>query len=222
MHSDPPPPPSTPPPPPTGAPDGLEEPKADDNSIAVAALICSLLALVLSIIVIGAAIAVVSLVLSIIGLRRSQHLQKGKAAALGALFLSVLALIFSAAASLFFLGVVDQGEETVRDGIISSSSRDGFFPQDILDDVECTTSDGGGSALAIITVTNRSDVPTNYQVTVAWDESDGDEVSDNVRSGSLEPDSSMTMRLFAPANDVEAESCRVTRIEQPTFGIFAN
>ena len=222
MSSDPPPPPSAVPPPPTGSPEDVPPSKPTDNPIATAALVCSLLALVLSIIVIGAVIAVVSLVMSIVGLRRSQDLGRGKGAALGGLSLSFLALIFSAGAALFFTGFIDQGEETIRDGITSSSARDGFFPQDVLDDVECTTSDGGASALAILTVTNRSDVANNFQMTVTWDDFDGDEVNDNVRSESLDVDESRTIRLFAPSPDVEVDSCRVTRIEQPTFGIFAN
>jgi len=174
----------------------------------------------LSIIVIGGVIAIISFVLAVIGLRRSKDLGSGKGAAIGAIGLSVLAVIVSIVATIFIVVWVNSGDDIIRDGIATTSTNTEFPPQDDLDDVECTNSDGGDSALAIITITNRSGGPSNYELTVAWDDDSGDELLASVRSDFLPADESQTMRLFAPRSGADPESCRVIRIERSFFDLL--
>lgn len=218
----PPPPTGGPPPPPSGEPP--REGKTRDNGIAVAGLIVALGSLILSIIVIGGISAIVALVLSVIGLRRSRTIGQGKGAAIGGIGLSLLAIAASSMTVVLLISAFNSREETIRDGIITTSNNEDFPPQDDLDAVECSTSSGGGSALATVTITNRSGGQSVYVVTVTWTTTGGghvsDEVSDEIRSDYLPADHSQTMRLFAPATDVDPESCRVSRIERSGFAIF--
>jgi len=222
------PPPSTGPPPPSGPPvetpsSGPPQPgNARDNGIAVAGLIVALLSLILSIIVIGGLTAFVALAMSIIGLRRSKTIGQGKAAAIGGIGLSVLAIAGSALMVVMLVAALNSREETVRDGIATVSSNDEFPPQDDLDSASCSTSAGGASALATIEITNRSTGQSVYVITVTWTTDDGDEISDEVRSDYLPADESQTLRLFSPSADVDAESCRVTRIERSAFALFGS
>ena len=188
--------------------------------MAVASLVVSLLALILSIIIIGGFIAIISLVLAIIALRRSTELGRGKGIAIGAMVLSIIAVFASVVATVFLFAWINTGEDTEIDGIASRSTNTEFPPQADLDEVECTTSEGGDAALAIVTITNRSGGQSNYQITVTWDDDTGDEILGTLRSEFLPADDSQTMRLFAPQADADPESCRVTRIERSFFGLF--
>jgi len=207
-----PPPPKSPPAPPI-----LEEPQPD-NGIAVAGLVTGLLALVLAIIVIGGVIAIVAIVLSIIGLRRSRELGKGRGAAIGGIALALLAIVVSIG-SVILITVSLDTEETVRDGIATTSGNEQFPPQDDLDSVNCSTSDGGANALAIVTITNRSEGQSVYTVTLAWD-AGSEEVTETVRSEFLSTGETAMLRLFATSSNVEAITCRVTRIERSGFSFF--
>lgn len=190
----------------------------ESNRLATAGVLTALLALVLSIIVIGGLLAVVSLVLSGLGLRKARELQNGRGIAITGIVLSLTAMIASIGAVVFFTIAVNT-EETVRDGIATTSSNTRFPPQDDLDGVECTESEGGGSALAIATLTNRSGGPSVYTVTFTWQRSNG-ESSAMVRSDSIPADATEELRLFAPSNDVIASECRVTRIERTGLSLF--
>ena len=218
MTPDPPPPqpqaqPAAQPPPPPEA-----ETPEPDNGIAVAGLVVALLSLVLAIIVIGGVTAIIAIVLSIIGLRRSKELGRGRGIAIGGIALSLLALVVSIG-SVILITVSLDTEETVRDGIATTSSNTEFPPQDDLDSVNCTASDGGDTALAVVTVTNRSEGQSVYTVTLAWNAGDR-EVTESVRSEFLEAGDTTMLRLFATASEVQAESCRVTRIERSGFSFF--
>lgn len=220
------PPPPAEPPPPSGAPQSpppdepAEEGHTRDNGIAVAGLIVALGSLILSIIVIGGITAFAALIMSVIGLRRSRTIGQGKGAAIGGIGLSLLAIAASLMTVVLLISAFNSREETVRDGIVTTSGNDDFPPQDDIDSVECSTSSGGGSALATVSITNRSGGQSVYVLTVAWTDDAGNEVTDEVRSEYLPADDSQTMRLFAPQSDVDAESCRVTRIERSGFAIF--
>lgn len=220
MPTDLPPPPSAPPPPNTAPVEGPDQGKNTDNPIAVAALVCALLALILSIVIIGGFVAIISIVLAIIGLRRSTELGRGKGIAIGAIALSVLAILASVVATVILFAWINTGEDFEIDGIASRSTNTEFPPQADLDEVECTTSEGGDTALAIVTITNRSGGQSNYQITVAWEDDTGDEIVGTLRSEFLPADDSQTMRLFAPQADADPTSCRVTRIERSFFGLF--
>jgi len=184
-------------------------------------LVCALLSLVLAVILIGGFIAVISFILGWIGFRRSAHLGSGRRLSLAAMALSVLAVIVSVAVVALLFARVNSGEDIVRDGIATRSTNEEFPPQDDLDEVDCSTSEGGDSALAIVTITNRSGGQSNYQITVAWDNDDGDEVLGIVNSDFLAADDSQTMRLFSPRTNVDPETCRVTRIERSFIGFFS-
>lgn len=222
----PPPPPATqqPPPPPSTPPvneDGDTEIR--DNPIATASIVTSVLALVTAAIILGGFIAVISFVLAIVGLRRSIESGVGKGLSLIAMGLSLLALFAALVATGFWIVQLNTGDEFVIDGVASTSTNRDFPPQNDLDEVECTTSAGGGSALAVATFTNRSGGPSNYIITVAWDDDAGTEVTDTIRSNaSLAADESQTIRLLSPRSNVDPESCRVTRVERWFFSAFAN
>ena len=189
----------------------------------MASLVTSVLALVTAAIILGGFVAVISFILAIVGLRRSSTTGQGKGLSLLGMGLSVLAFLFALLATGFWIVQLNTGEEFVIDGVSSTSSNREFPPQNDLDEVECTTSEGGDSALAIITVTNRSGGPSNYTITVAWDDDAGREVTDVIRSdSSLAADDSETIRLLAPFANVDPESCRVDRIDRWFFNTFGN
>lgn len=187
----------------------------------MASLVTSVLALILAAIIIGGFVAVISFVLAIVGLRRSSEAGKGKGISLLAMGLSLLALFATVVAAGFWIVQQNTGEEFVIDGIASTSSNREFPPQEDLESLECTTSEGGSSALAVVTITNRSGGPSNYIITVTWDDESGTEVSDMIRSSeSLPADESETIRLLAPRGNIDPDSCRVTRVERWFFATF--
>lgn len=193
-----------------GEPDGAKR----DNPIALASLLTSVLALILAVIVIGGVLGIISFVLAIVALRRSSELESGKMLAITAMGLSIIAVFAAALATIFWVAQTNTGEDFVIDGITSSSNNLEFPPQEDLDEIVCTTSDGGDSALAVITITNRSGGPSNYIITVAWLDDTDREIVDVVRSESVPTGESETLRLFAPRSNVDSNSCRVDRLER--------
>ena len=193
-----------------GEPDGAKR----DNPIALASLLTSVLALILAVIVIGGVLGIISFVLAIVALRRSSELGSGKMLAITAMGLSIIAVFAAALAIIFWVAQTNTGEDFVIDGITSSSNNLEFPPQEDLDEIVCTTSDGGDSALAVITITNRSGGPSNYIITVAWLDDTDREIVDVVRSESVPTGESETLRLFAPRSNVDSNSCRVDRLER--------
>ena len=209
------------PPPPTGQPVGLGEPAAPtpDNPIAVAGLVVSLMGVVLSVVVIGGLVGILGFVLSMIGLRRSKTIGRGRGAALGGIALAGLSLLFSTVAVGFIVAGLNGGEERIVDGIATTSTNTEFPPQDDLELVECDVS--GSLGLAIVTIENRSGGQSLYSVTVEWDTEAGDVVSGTVRSEFLGAGERQTIRLFDRSGNGVAESCRVVRIERSGLGLLA-
>ena len=182
--------------------------------MAMASLVTSVLALVLAAIILGGLIGVISLVLAIVALRRSSDTGKGKGLALVAMALSLFAMLAALVATGFWVVQFNTGEEFAIDGIVSTSTNLEMPPQEDLDEIVCSTSDGGGSALAIITVTNRSSGPSNYVIEVAWDSEGGEEVTDSIQFDETLPTSeSRTVRLLAPrGTDVDPDSLSLIHI----------
>ncbi len=194
-----------------------------DNPIAMASLVTSVLALVTAAIILGGFIAVIAFVLAIVGLRRSSTTGQGKALSLTALGLSLLAFFAALIATGFWIVQLNTGDEFVIDGVTSTSTNREFPPQEDLDEIECTTSEGGSSALAVVSITNRSGGPSNYLIEIAWDDDNGNEVSETIRpDGTIAADESQTIRLLAPRSNVDGDSCRVSRIERFFFSGFPN
>lgn len=177
-----------------------------------------MLALVLSVIVIGGVLGIISFVMAVVALRRSHELKNGKILAVTAMGLSIIAVSASVAATVVWIAQANAGDDFVIDGITSSSNNLEFPPQADLDEIECTTSTpGGGSALAIISVTNRSLGESNYVITVAWEDDAGGEVLGSISSESVPAGESLTLRLLAPRSNVDAQACRVDRLERWFF-----
>lgn len=209
------------PPAPQGPPASPVSPPSTstDNPIAVAGLVVAVLALILSMIVLGGLVAFVSFTLCIIGLRRSKSLGRGRGLAITGIILSVLSLIASAAALVIIIATLNGGDEVVRNGIVTTSTNSEFPPQDDLVDSECSTSEGGDLALAIITLENKSTGRSVYGVTVEWETRSG-VVSSEVSSDFVDAGSTEVLRLFGPSSSAIPETCRVTRIERSGFRLF--
>lgn len=207
------------PPAPTGeaiAPIQPETDARDDNPIAVAGLVVSVLALILSMIVIGAIVGIVSFVLCVIGLRRSRTSGRGRGLSIGGIMLSLLALLVSAAAAAFIIATITSGEDTILNGVATTSSNHEFPPQNDIESVECSASESGSLPLAIITVRNNSEGRSVYRVTVEWETSSG-EIADDVRSDFIDVGETETLRLFERSSAGIPDTCRVTRIERSGF-----
>ena len=210
------------PPAPSGTPLPPVDPpstSATDNPIAVAGLVVALLSLILSIVVIGGLIAFVSFTLCIIGLRRSRTLGRGRGIAITGILLSVLALLASVAAVAILYATLSEGDETVRNGIVTTSANTEFPPQDDLVSVECSASESGSLPLAIITLENMSGGRSVYRVTVEWDTETGT-VSDEVGSDFIEDGERTILRLFDRSATGMTDTCRVTRIERRSSFLF--
>lgn len=179
-------------------------------------MVVSVLALILSMIVIGAVVGIVSFVLCVIGLRRSRSTGSGRAASIGGIALSILALVASAAAAAFIVATINSGDDIVRNGIATTSTNEEFPPQDDIESVECSASESGNLPLAIITLENNSPGRSIYRVTVEWD-TQGGQISHEVRSEFLESGGTQTLRLFDRSSSGDADTCRVTRIERSGF-----
>ncbi len=212
------------PPPPSAPPvstdpsvpgDGSARP---ENPIAIAGLVCSVLALICAAIVIGGVIGVVSFALSAIGLRRARLGARGRGVAIGGIVLSLLAIAMSIVALLMILSAI-RGEDTVVDGIATTSSNTRYPPQSDLDDVQCETSRSGAIARAFVTLTNRSTGPSIYEVTVAWDSPDG-RIETLVSSEFVDSDETIELDALELTGRGEPDSCRVTRIERSGLPFF--
>ena len=77
----------------------------------------------------------------------------------------------------------------------------------------------GVVATADVTLTNRSQRSSVYRVTVAWDSSDG-VIEEEVSTGYLGVDDSITLTAVELGERADADSCRVTRIERSRFPFF--
>lgn len=228
--SDAPPPPETPPPPPPASrpppPPSPPGPSATDrssgsprvadhdNPIAVAGLVVAVLALVLSIIVVGFLIAVVSFVLCVVGLRRARrHGLRGRGLAIGGIVLSLLAMAFSVVGLLFLVALVRSGDTIVRDGIATTSDNTEYPPQDDIDQVECGASNSGRLAQARVTITNRSEGRSVYQITIEWD-ADVGPIEEIITTGFLDAGDTATFQAVDLGGRARRDSCRVTEIER--------
>jgi hypothetical protein len=203
-----------------GAPDAGPG-KSTDNPIAVAGLVVSLLGLVLAVIVIGGFIGFVGFALSVIGLRRSATLGRGRGVAIGGIAMAVLAIVVAGISLTFIVVGLRGGEEIVRNGISTHSTNTEFPPQDDLESVECTASEGGGLGLAVLTIHNKSGGPSSYTITVEWDAGAGSPETSTVRSSLLPDGETEELRLFDVSGVGDPESCRVSRIERSGFDFLS-
>jgi len=225
--SNPPPPPApTPPPPPPRQP-GAEvnaEPRprvADhDNPIAIAAIIVSVLALILAVIVVGFFVASVSGVRGIVALRRARRGRRGRGIAITSIVLSLLAMAFSVVGLLFIVSIVRSGETTVRDGIATNSDNVEYPPQDDIDDVECSASNSGRLAQARVTITNRSEGRSVYRLTLEWDTPSGDPIEEVITTGFVDAGESATLEAVDLSGTAVQDSCRITRIDRSFLPFF--
>ncbi len=224
-----PPPPTRPPPPPTPPGTGPPAPPyvpaamepSRDNPIAVAGLIVSLLALILSIVVIGFVVGIVSLVLCIIGLRRARRDGlRGRGLAITGIGLSVLSMVLSILGVLLIASLVRSlGDDTIRDGIATTSSNTADPPQDDLDQVDCLESNTGLVATARVMITNRSQQSSVYQITVVWDSPSGT-IEEELTTGYVGVDESRTLTAVDLSGNADTASCRVSRIERSILPFF--
>ncbi len=188
--------------------------------MAVAGLIVSLVGLILSIAIVGGLFGIVGGILSFLGLRRARGLGgKGRGVALGGIVLSILSIVAAVGFTLLLLDAVNGGPEIVRDGISTRSRNTEFPPQDDIVDVRCESSDGGGLALAIVEIENRSPETSSYAVTVEWDTADGT-IEGRVGGNEIEPGATSELRLFERSGDGEPETCVVTMINRSSFALF--
>ncbi|MGI9607998.1 MAG: hypothetical protein ACR2P0_17850 [Acidimicrobiales bacterium] len=219
----PPPPPPNPaaPAPPTGGPQPPPgTAPSTENPIAVAGIVVSVLALILSVVVVGFLIAIVSLALCIVGYRRARAGLEGKVISIVGIALSVLAMVFSVLGVLFIVALLrSDSEPTMRDGLETTSSNTEHPPQYDVDRVECLRSNSGRIARAEVTITNRSEGTSLYQITVTWDSSEG-EIEEVISSGQIGRDETRSFEAVELTGVADFSSCRVTRIERSRFPIL--
>lgn len=194
--------------------------KPTDNPIAVAGLVVAVLALILSIIVVGGVIGIVSFIMCVVGLRRSKSLGRGRGMAITGIILSILSILAAAAALAILIVTLSGGEETIRNGIATTSENTEFPPQDDLTSLDCSASESGDVPLAIITLDNHSTGRSIYSVTVEWETPRGDMVEAEVTSDFVDAGESETLRLFERSGEGLVDSCRVTKIDRSGFFFF--
>ncbi len=222
----PPPPPSSVPPPPTGAPGEFVSeaaPSRDvrkDNPIAVASIVVATLALVLAMVVIGGFVGLIAIGMAIVGIRRSKTTGRGKGLSISAMVIAVFSVVVSVVAFII-IGTIIQGEDTVVNGITSSSSNTEFPPQEDVIDVVCT--EDGGLPLAEITIENMSPEASAYTLTITWETEAGGELVEILRSTDLLPTGEQDeFRLFQRGTGAIAESCAVDRIERTSLAFLTS
>jgi len=176
----------------------------------------ALLALILSMIVVGGIIAFASLTLCIIGLRRSKVSGRGRGLAISGIALSILSMLVSGAALALLIATLSGGDEIIKDGIATTSDNTDFPPQDDLASTECSASDNGDVALAVITLENLSGGRSIYSVTVEWDTPTG-VVAGEVTTDFVDAGESETIRLFDRSGRGISDTCRVTQIDRSGF-----
>lgn len=202
----PPPPPSTGPTPQHSPNSGQNSPSRRDNPIALAALVVSVAALLLSIVVLGGFIGLAAIVMAAVGLRRSKTIGTGRGLAIGAIVLSLLSIVASAAASVLLVQAIEDGTLSLE-GFSPESSLEDFPLDDDLVDVTCTED---GIALAIISVENNTEVNQRYSVTVTWESSASEELlRGEARSDFIEPGMSGEIRIFERSSSAVIESCEL-------------
>lgn len=177
----------------------------------------AVLALILSIIVIGGIVGIVGFIMCVVGLRRSKTLGRGRGLAISGMVLSILSIIASGAALALLIATLSGGEETVRNGIATTSDNTEFPPQDDLESLECSASENGDVPLAIITLTNNSTGRSIYSVTVEWETIDDSSIEAEVTSDFIEAGESETLRLFERSGQGLVAECRVTKIDRSGF-----
>ncbi|MFT7475472.1 MAG: hypothetical protein ACI81L_002411 [Verrucomicrobiales bacterium] len=187
----------------------------------MAGLVVSLLGLVLAVIVVGGFIGFVGLALSVIGLRRSATLGRGRGAAIGGIALAVLAILVAGLSLAFIVIGLRGGDEIVQNGISTHSTNTEFPPQDDLESVECTASEGGGLGLAVIAIFNKSGGSSSYTITVEWDAGAGSPVTNTVSSSFLPDGETEELRLFDVSGSGDPGSCRVSQIERSGFDFLS-
>jgi len=191
-----------------------------DNPIAIAGLVIAVLALVLAVVLIGFFVALLSLVLSVVGLRRAGRGLVGRKVSIAGIVLSVLAIVVSVVSLLFIVSFVQSfGEDTIRDGIATTSTNDEFPPQDDIDGVVCLSSTSGLVARAEVALTNRSVSPSIYEITVEW-VADSGAIEESTISDYVAADESITVTLLDLSETADPDACRVTRIERSLLPFF--
>lgn len=206
----PPPPPAGPPPPPPSGPHNFGEQQAPDvrkdNPIALASLVVSVAALLASIVVIGGLIGLIAIVMAGVGLTRSKDSGTGRGFAIGAIVLSLLSLVASAAAGVILFRIIEDGSLT-PEGFNPNVSSDDFPVDDDLVSVECTED---GLALAVITVENNTETNQRYSVTVTWETDLGEVLTGEARSDFVEPGDVDEVRIFERSSAALIDSCELT------------
>lgn len=189
-----------------------------DNPIAVAALVVATLGLVLAMIVVGGFIGLIAIVMAIVGLRRSKVSGRGKGLAISALLVATFSVVVSVVAFIIIATTI-RGEDTVVNGITSSSDNTEFPPQEDVIDVVCT--EEGGLPLASITVENMSPESSTYILTITWETETGGQLVEILRgSDFIESGEQNEFRLFQRGAGAVADSCAVDRIERTSLGFF--
>jgi len=221
VSNPPPPPPPTVPPPPSGPSDDTSREGSLENGIAVAGLVVSLTGLILSIVIVGGLVGLAGMILSIVGLRRSTALEgRGRTAAIGGIALGLLSIVAATGFTFVALDALRGGADTVRDGVATRSSNDEFPPQEDIVELQCSASESGRLALAVVTLTNNSPETSSYSLTVAWETTSGASVVADARSERVEPGESAELRLFDTSATGIAETCEVTIIDRSSFSFF--
>jgi hypothetical protein len=210
------------PPPPTapGAAPSDGKKKATDNPIAVAGLMVSVLGLVLAIIVLGFFFGLIGVVLSVIARRRAKAGLGGSGLALAGLLLGLLAMVLSVASFFLILSWIDSGDETVVNGIATTSTNTVDPPQDDLDTTVCGASNSGRLATASVRITNRSESSSVYRIEVEWLDDEGETVSSTVVTDYVGVDESLTVDFVELTGAALPDSCRVVQIDRSSLPLF--
>jgi len=181
----------------------------------------SVLGLVLAMVVIGGFIGLAGFALSAVAFRRARKRNLGgSGVAIGGMVLGVLAMVTAVAGFFYILALVDSSDPIVRDNIASSSRNTQFPPQDDVDQIECGASSNGLVARATVTITNRSEGRSVYQIVVEWETEDGGTVDELVTTDYVDPNETLQLDVLELAPGAGEATCRVTTIERSAFPFF--
>lgn len=180
----------------------------------------AVLALILAIVVVGFFVALVSGVMGIVALRRARRGRRGRGLAITSIVLSLLAMCFSVLGLLFIISTLRSGDVTVRDGIATSSDNSEYPPQDDIDGIECSASNSGRLAQARVTITNRSEGRSVYQLTLEWDTPDGNSIEEVITTGFVDAGETETLEAVDLSGTAVRDSCRITRIDRSFLPFF--
>ena len=187
-----------------------------DNPIALAALVVSLLALLLAIVIIGGLVGIIAIVMAGVALKRSKSTNSGRGFAIGAIVLSLLSIVASVGSLILVVTTLQSGEFDLESLISPTADNENFPPED---DIVSTVCSEDSFALATLSVDNPTQSRQIYTITVTWDSTTGTELTETFDSPVLPPGEQAELRIFQRSSSAIVETCAVSSVRR-TVSLF--